>query len=53
MISRFTCFKTFAEAKRIADHNAADDPDWTYTVEENTFGFYVVVSEDGVRIGTI
>jgi hypothetical protein len=53
MPSRFTCHKTFEAAQAIADANAADDADWTYTVEENTLGFYVAIYEDGERVGTL
>ena len=53
MTSRFTCFNTFAAAKAIADANAVDDAEWTYVVEENTFGFFVAIYEDGERIGTL
>jgi len=51
--ARFTCHKTREAAQIIADVNGAADADWIYTVEENTFGFYVAIYEDGERVGTL
>jgi len=51
--NRLTCFQTRAAAQDLADLNAADDTDWTYTVEENLFGFFVAIYEGDTRIGTL
>jgi len=49
-----TQFSVEGYAQIIADHNAIDDPEWSYTVRKIEDKFIIVVSdEDGNEMGAL
>ena len=47
-------FSSYADARIVADHNNAADPEWLYKPEKTPQGYGVAVyDEDGKRIGSL
>lgn len=50
----FTIHPTYEAAAKLAAANQAHDDEWTYKVENNSYGFFVAIyDENGERVGTL